>query len=300
MFQDFIRGLATFIGVGVERRAAGYEDTTLDAFIDAVAILFGPAVAEGIDGFFDALIEELGTDLISDTEMTVLPPGFEVSNGIADTATAVIPEGPYILDIGSAEKVGNGELARIILGFVDGDENDSDVQQILSELVTGTSGATLEGEFVPGIDGVELTELSLTHFTLSIEDGAVADTLIFEGPGTEAAIESLDSPASLIDDESRLSLVEVGAEEVELGFLFVNPIFDLVGDALDEAEDIRALMRAAEAGDGRVEVISQEDDSVSMRIHNPRTGTADTFVFFGDEVEEALTPAPAAETDLLV
>ena len=299
MFTGFIQAIATFIGVGVERRAAGYEDTTLDVFIDVIALLFGATVAEGVDGFFDGLIEALGSDLISDAELTVLPPDFEVSNGMADTTTVTIPDGPYIVDIGSAERVGNAELARIILGFVDGDENDSDVQQILSELVTGTSGATLESEFELGLDGVQLTELSRTHYALEIADGAVADTLIFQGSGTETAIEDLNTRADLTDGESRLSLVEVGVEQVELGFWVLNPVVDLVGDTLDAAEDISALLRAAEIGDGRIDLISRDADSVAMRIHNPMTGTWDTFVFYGDEVEEALAPpAPAPDTDL--
>lgn len=288
MSFDFLLDVATRIGVGVERSAAGYDDTPLQDLVTMVDQWFGPPAADAVDWAFGTLIDTLGPDLLADVPVTMLPPVFDVNNGRSDFYVADIPIGPYILDIGSPENVGDGELARIVLGFVDGDDDDSDVQQILSELTTGDSGAELDFEFVPGINGVWLSELSMSHYAIGIADGGATDTLVFRGPGTEAAIWSLDSPANLMDDQSRLSLVEVGAEEVKLGYLFQNPIKDLVGDELDSAEDIRALMDAAEAGDARVDMISQDDDYVSMRIYNGLRNTWDTFVFYGDEVEKAL------------
>ncbi len=288
MSFQLLLDFTTRIGVGVERTAGGYDDTPLQDLVGMVDQWFGPPAADAVDWAFGSLIDTLGPDLLADVPITMLPPLFDVNNGRSDFYAADIPNGPYILDIGSPENVGDGELARIILGFVDGDGDDSDVQQILAELTTGESGAELDFEFVPGINGVWLSELSMSHYTIGIQDGGATDTLLFRGPGTESAIWGLDSPANLMDDQSRLSLVEVGKEEVKLGYLFQNPIKDLVGDELDSAEDIRALMDAAKAGDSRVDMISHDDHYVSMRIYNGLQNTWDTLVFYGEEVEKAL------------
>ena len=58
---------------------------------------------------------------MADVDLITLPPAFDVNNGRADVANTWIPDGPYILDIGPTQNVGDGEFARVILGLVDSD-----------------------------------------------------------------------------------------------------------------------------------------------------------------------------------
>jgi hypothetical protein len=280
--------LSTRVGVGVERSAFGKEDTPLDAFVDDVGRTAGPEAAARVDQGFDRLIEVLGPNLLADVEPIVLPPAFDVDNGRSDTASVSLPEGPYILDIGTTENVGDGEFARTVLGLVDSDGDDNDAEQILREFVTGRSGANLDLEREPGIVGVELSDLTRESYTIAIEDAGATDVLTLGGPGAAAAIAALDGPAHIGDFRNGLSLVEVGVDPVSTGSFLWNPIPDLIGSRLSSEADVRALHDAARAGDDRVELIGSDDDRLSIVVHNPRTGASDTLVLYGEVVEDAL------------
>jgi hypothetical protein len=300
---DRFISFVTAIGVGVERSAIGDKDNPLSDIVRTIGETFGPGAKEVVDGALDALITSLGPDLLADVDLIVLPSEFDVSNGRADVASVPLPEGPYILDIGEAQNVGNGEFARIILGAIDSDGDDNDAEQLLSEILTGASGAKLDYERVPGIDGVRLADISRSGYTLEIEDGSAVDTLTFMGDGAEAVIARLDAPANLADFRNDLSLVEVGAEDVDLGIRWFNPIFDFVGNELDSAMDVTALVEAAVSGDDRLELIGLDDSRVSLVVHNHRIGSADTLVLYGDVVEQALEPEVpplAVEVEYLV
>jgi hypothetical protein len=186
--------LSTDIGVGFERSANGIPDNPLTDLIDDVGDRFGSKAAGIVEYAFGALTEALGPDLRGDGELATLPPDFDVNNGVADTKTVELPDDQYRLDIGSPENVGNGELARIILGIVDRDADDNDIEQILFEHYTGNSGANLDFEFEPGIEGVDVVVApDKKSFTLFIEDNGgdapVIDELTISGPGAEAALE---------------------------------------------------------------------------------------------------------------
>lgn len=279
----------TAIAVGVERSAIGSYDNPLTDFINDLEESSGSGAAALVEQFFDRLIEVLGQDLLADVDPILLPPAFDVDNGQPDDATVSLPTGSYILDIGNSHNVGDGEFSRIVLGLVDSDGDDNDAEQLLTEILTGISGANLDFEWEPGIVGVHLVDISLGEYTLELEDGDATDLLTFSGPGTEAVIAKLDVPANVVDFRNELSLVEIGVEEVELGWWFMNPIFDLVGRRLNTAEDVEALIDAALSGDERIELIGFDDSRISLFVHNGRTGSADMLILFGDIVEDVLS-----------
>jgi hypothetical protein len=202
----------TIIAVGVERQAAGIEDNPLADLIDDVEAQYGSIVANIVEQAFDNLIEQLGPNLIADVDPIVLPPDFDVDNGLPDVATVLLPIGPYILDIGPTHNVGDGELARIVMGLVDSDGDDNDAEQILYEMFTGTSGAHLDFEEELGIVGVDLLlDLnSLDEFTLVLEDGDVSDILTLAGPGVEAVLAKLDAEGVLIPEPGTGLLLGLG------------------------------------------------------------------------------------------
>jgi hypothetical protein len=200
----------TLIAVGVERSAAGIEPNPLSELIDDMEDEFGIGAAIILEGFANNLIDTFGPDLIADADQIILPPDFDVNNGLPDVATVSLPIGPYILDIGEPHNVGEGELARVVLGLVDADHDDNDAEQILYEIFTGTSGANLDFEDEPGILGVELLNISLSEFTLLIEDADVIDMLTFVGPGTEDILARLYDEGLFVPEPGTALLLGLG------------------------------------------------------------------------------------------
>lgn len=134
-----------FLAREVERSAAGIEDNPLTDIIEAVREAYGDEAAAAVLHFFDRLVAELGPDLLADVDPIILPPELDVDNGLPDEKTVPLTTGAYILDIGTTENVGDREFCRIVLGLVDSDD-DNDAEQLLNEIVTGTSGANLDFE----------------------------------------------------------------------------------------------------------------------------------------------------------
>lgn len=281
--------LATNVGVGVERSAYGDEDTPLTDLIDDIEQRFGSEAAFVVAQGFELLIAELGPSLLADVDPIVLPPAFDIDNGRADIATVYLPTGPYILDIGTTQNVGDGEFARVVLGLVDSDGDDNDLEQLLNEIMTGHSGANLDFEFVPGIVGVELVDLSLDEVTFALEDGGATDLLTLKGEGVEAVLAGLDAVADIADSTSSLSLVEVGVDDIVLGDESHNPVYELVGHCQDTIEALEAIIDAAMSGDSRVDLLGFDDSRISLIVHNVLTGSADTVVLFGAIVESLLS-----------
>ena len=207
----------TRIGAGVERSAAGIDDNPLtDLFADIEARL-GIMAATVVAQSFDRLIISLGPNLLADVEPIRLPleVGFDIDNGRADVASVDIPIGPYILDIGNTHNVGDGEFARVVLGLVDSDGDDNDLEQILNEITTGTSGANLDFEREPGIVGVDLLKVdqALAYFVLGFEDGGLIDELTFTGPGTAALLSHFElggEGAAPVPEPATMLLLSVG------------------------------------------------------------------------------------------
>lgn len=205
----------TRIGAGVERSAAGIDDNPLTDLITDIQKRVGPWAAAVVTQSFDRLIAALGPNLLADVDPIALPPGFDIDNGRADVASVAIPMGPYILDIGNTHNVGDGEFARVVLGLVDSDGDDNDLEQILNEITTGTSGANLDFEREPGIVGVDLLEVdeALAYFVLGFEDGDAIDVLSFNGPGTAAVLAQFDfggNGAAPVPEPATMLLLSIG------------------------------------------------------------------------------------------
>lgn len=206
----------TRIAVGVERSAADIGDNPLTDLIADIEVRMGPFAAIVATQSFDRLITTLGPNLLADVDPIRLTlQGFDIDNGSPDVASVDIPLGPYILDIGNTHNVGNGEFARVVLGLVDSDGDDNDLEQILNEITTGTSGANLDFEREPGIVGVDLLEVddALAYFVLGIEDGGYIDRLQFAGPGTTAVLANLDfggEGAAPVPEPATLLLLSAG------------------------------------------------------------------------------------------
>lgn len=279
---------ATGIAVGVEATALGDDDNPITDLIGEIDAVFGAEAATAVDAVFDELIAAVGPDLLADVEPLVLPPNFDLDNDRADTASVELPDAPYILDLGTPENVGNGELARIILRALDRDGDDDDAEQILLELFTGRSGANLDFETEPGIDGVTLVDLSREDYTLAFETAGGVDVLTLEGPGVEAVLDRLDAPVLLSDGGDGVSLVEVGAEQVDLGDPWSHPLGELVGHRLGSRQDVEALLHAGERGDDGVSLLASGPAWMAVAVHNDGTRETDTLVLFGDVVETVL------------
>jgi hypothetical protein len=245
-----------------------------------------------------ALFEAIAPGLnVADADPLTEEPVIDVANGISETATLAIPTGEFVFEIGDPFGVGtNGgfsflstllrlpisELSGILRAEVDADDNDNDAQQLLEEILNGRSGAVLDFETEPGIDGVALVGLTPTSFTLAFEDGEATDRLTLEGPGAEAILADFDARAGadLADGQNNISLIEIGSDTLELGDEDNNPIYDLVGNEFAGDDDLDALIAAAKdpAREG-VTLISEDQASISIRIDNPTTGEFDLLVF---------------------
>ena len=151
-----------------------------------------------------------GDDVATDIDPLTPDPVIDVGNGIAETASVELPIGLYTLEIGSPFGVGSkgglsimsdliglevSELSGILRNNIDADLNDNDAEQILAELLTGKSGAKFDFETEPGIDGIELIELTPSSYTISIKDGNVRDILTLRGPGVGATLDDFDTEA---------------------------------------------------------------------------------------------------------
>jgi hypothetical protein len=282
---------ATGIGVGVEATALGDDDNPITDFIGEIEAVFGGEAAAAVTDIFDQLIATVGPDLLADVEPLVLPPDFDLSNDRADWATVELPDAAYIVDLGTPENVGNGELARIILRALDRDGDDDDAEQILLEIFTGRSGANLDFETEPGIDGVELIDISREDYTLAFETAGGVDVLTLEGPGVEALLDRLDTPLLLADGIDGVSLVEVGAEHVGLGDPSCHPLGKRVGNELGSKHDVKALLHAGESGDDGVSLLATGPAWMAIAVHTESTRETDTLVLFGDIVEAELACA---------
>lgn len=235
---------------------------------------------------------------VADADPLTEEPVIDVANGISETATLAIPTGEFVFEIGDPFAVGTqgglsflshlvglpiSELSGILRNEVDADDNDNDAQQLLEEILTGRSGAILDFENVPGIDGVELVGLTPTSLTLAFQDGeAATDRLTLEGPGAEAILADFDARdgANLADGQNNISLIEIDSDTLELGDEDNNPIYDLVGNEFGGDDDLDALIAAAkDPAREDVKLISEDQGSISIRIDNPTTGEFDLLVF---------------------
>jgi hypothetical protein len=238
-------------------------------------------------------------DVIAPIDPLTPEPPIDVDNGMAETAVVALPLGPFILRIGNTFAVGeNGgfsaisdlidlqvsELSSIVRSEIDADADDNDAQQMLAEMVTGTSGANFETEFEPGIDGVELVGLTPDSFTFAFEDGAVEDRLTLTGPGARTVLEDFDTDANVADGTNSISLVDLATETVILGNPDDNPFSEVLPDGFSGAASAHKLLEALTGDDdgqiGGVTLVSVDEASYSVLVDNDATGELDYLVIF--------------------
>ena len=254
-------------------------------------------------GFSDSEIrnvfERVGLgDVIAPVDPLTPEPPIDVDNGIAESAIVELPLGPYILYIGNTFAVGEdggvsaisdlidlevSELSSIVRSEIDADADDNDAQQMLAEILTGISGANLETEIQPGIDGVDLVGLTPDSFTFAFEDGAVEDRLTLAGPRAQAILEGFDTDANIADGVNSISLIDLATETVVLGDPDDNPLSDILPDGFNGAASAQELLEALIEDDdgqiGGVTLVSVDDASFSVRVDNAVTGEFDFLVF---------------------
>ncbi len=236
---------------------------------------------------------------VPDADPLTEEPVIDVANGVAEEASLEIPDAQFVFEIGSPFHVGTegglslfstkkrlpiSELSGILRAEVDADADDNDAEQLLEEILNGRSGAVLDVETEPGIDGVELVALTPGSYTLAFQDGEVIDLLTLEGAGVEAILEAFDArtePAHLADGENNISLIDLGTDTIELGTGAENPILDIVGDAIDDDTELEALFQAARDGTSdAVTLLNEESESITLLISNAATAEFDYLVFF--------------------
>jgi hypothetical protein len=210
-FLDFASDIAIDLeryALDVNGLAPGFADDTIIAeFINDVDETYGSDAADFITQVVDDVIQGLGERLLPaiDKSLNDLQSiNIDLSDGQEQRISAYIPDMPYILLVGDPRDVGGGDLSDIIRTAIDGDADDSDVEQLFLEILSGVSGANLEKDFQPGINGVELVDLTSTSYSLSFEDsgnthGATRDLIEFRGPGVEAFLTDVNAPANFVD-----------------------------------------------------------------------------------------------------
>lgn len=256
----------------------GFSDPTIRAAFE----LFGGA---GIEAQVQALTDA---------------PPIVLGNGIAESGLVMIPDGPFIIPIGDPFVIGElegqsrlslalgmriSELSGIIRHDIDADKNDNDVEQLLTEIVTGRSGALFEYETRPGIAGVSLIDMTPRSFTLAFEDYAAEDTLTFTGAGAEAILQRLDSPANIADAENAFSMVDMGTEAMVIRNASEHTSWRRDNDPISGEEELGQLLQALllaedESLSGfRVELVSIHCQSIALFMFNDERRSMDLVLF---------------------
>lgn len=260
-----------------------------DFFPDFVNYGFSQHGLRAIFEFFGGEIVESNIEPLTEKPVIVL------GNGLPETATIALPDGPYILPVGNPYAIGElpgrsclsrilhlqiSELSSIILYDIDADEDDNDAEQLLLEIVTGES-PSLGDEVEPGISGVKLVDITPDRYTLTFSDGDATDTLTLTGPGIQTVLQNLNMPADATNDANALSLINAETDTVLLGDTPINPIWPTAGDRLHGADEIHAFLEAVlrDTPDD-ISLIRVRDEFVSMFVTHPETGTKDLFVFY--------------------
>jgi hypothetical protein len=268
--QGVFTGLPQEIKTGVE---TGIRDV-----LTLARPLFGPN--EVADGF--SLFPE---------------PVLNVNDTMPESASVFIPDDVYLFSLGLWDLGGPfGQPSEFFgqavnLNF-DRDADDDDAEQVLKEMIDGDGGAVFDFEREPGIDGVTLLSITPNSYTLSFENGDALDVLTLEGPGIEAVIRKLDSPADVGDGFNNLSLVDLSKETVEVGSGAATPLGGIADAQIDTEGELVALLDAAlNSRDERVSLLSVEPDSFAVRVNNPAMGAFDLLIFDGLPAENAVATA---------
>lgn len=224
-------------------------------------------------------------------------PPLDINNGIAETATVVIPDGPYILDIGSPFSVGErgaasvfgrilnldiSELSAVIRTDIDADDDDNDALQLVKEIIDGRGGSKFDYDVQPGIDGVQLIAISPDQYTLAINDHAQIDQLTFQGPGIQTALTQLDKPAYLGDGMPTLSLIDIATETVAISDDHSPLLQHVSGPSFYAESDLSTLWDAAlDPTIDTIKAIEQSQTHLALQLADGSAeGYYDLLVFY--------------------
>jgi hypothetical protein len=230
-------------------------------------------------------------------------PVLNVNDATSESASVLIPDDVYLFSLGLLDIGGRfGPLRELFSQAVnlnfDRDADDDDAEQVLKEFIDGEGGAVLDTEGVPGIEGVELVSITPDSYTLSFANGDALDMLTLEGPGIEAVINKLASPANVADSVNALSLVDLSEETVEAGSGAANPIPGIADARIDTEGELAALLNAAlNPADERVDFLSVEPGSFAVRVNNQATSAFDLLIFEGSPAENAVASAASNTID---
>jgi len=258
-----------------------------------------------------------GSGIEAEIEPLSEQPVIILGNGIPESASIAIPDGPFILPVGNPFAIGSlpeqsflsrilgmeiSELSGILRYDIDADEDDNDAEQLLVEIITGQSPC-LNQETAPGISGVELIDITPGSYTLAFADGNAADRLTLTGEGIRAILRNLDSPADATDEINALSLIDTATDSVLLGRTAVNPVHPAAGIRLEGPDEIHAFLEEVQSDEpAGISLIAVHEQSVSLYITNSETGTTDLFIFFnkdspvGRKMKRLSSEAPAGNS----
>jgi hypothetical protein len=247
-----------------DRLESGIRDA-----LNATRPLFGPdEIAEGFELFPEKTID--------------------LNDGVAETVSTTVPEGPFLYNYGGLEIGGTfgfrSEWFSAVNNLnVDKDADDNDLVQILNEILTGRSGANLDFEAEPGIENVALIDVKPNSYTLEF-DGLATDVWTFKGPGVIHALGEVVTTARLGDDANSIDFVNfvgLGADDFFFADGPLNPVADLASGVVDSISDAADLVAAAAGSDERVDLLSAGDEYVSIRVNDAAQDVFDILVFEG-------------------
>ncbi len=263
-------------------------------FSDFVNYGFSQEGLLAVFDFFGGSVIEADIAPLSEEPVIVL------GNGLSESASIAIPDGPFILPVGNPFVIGElpgqsclsrvlgmeiSELSGILRYDIDADEDDNDAEQLLVEIVTGRSGAFFDYETTPGISGVELVDITPESYTLAFADGDVTDELTLGGEGIRAILRNLDRPADATDGTNALSLIDTATDSVLLCRATVDPVYPAAGGRLEGRDEIHAFLEEVLRNEPvGISVISVHEQSVSLYVTNSEMGTTDLFIFFSEAV----------------
>jgi hypothetical protein len=268
---------------------------------------FRDKIETGIENAVRNLLTEvrplLGPNEVAEGFSLFPEPVLNVNDPVSETASVVLPDDVYLfslglLDIGGRFGPSSELFSKAVNLNFDRDANDDDAEQVLSEIVEGSSGAVFDNERVPGIEGVELISITPESYTLSFDNGEALDVLTLEGPGIERVINKLDSPVALGDGINSLGLVNLSEETVTVSSGSANPVVGIADEPINTEEELAALLDAAvNPDDERVSLLSVKPDSFAVRVDEQTTNVFDLLIFNGDPAERAIATVADLQVD---
>lgn len=245
---------------------------------------FPEEIEQGVQALLTAARPLFGPNEVAPGFSLFPEPLLNINDDLPEATSFSVPDEPYLFSLGLLAIGGtfgpNSELfGRAVNLNFDRDADDDDAFQVLSEMITGQSGAAFDTETDAGIDNVTLISLTSSSYTLAFDNGVATDVLTLEGIGVENAIEQLSEAADFGDGVNSLAIL---GENTVSATGPGNPVPDILIGELNTGAEIRALGRAAlDTEDDRVELLALESDALTVKVNDADTGAFDIVVLEG-------------------